>query len=62
MALGPIRLYKDLGIEYTTLSIFFSILLILALFISEVLFESCFESKIIILLTKGIEVYLTISK
>ena len=62
MALGPIKLYKDLGFECTALPIFFSILLILALLTSEALFKSYFEPNTIILLTKDIGVYLAISE
>ena len=60
MALGPIRLYKGLGVECTALSIFFPILLILALLISEIPFKSYFESNTIVLLTKGLEIPLAI--
>ena len=62
MTLGPIGLYKGLGFEYTTLPIFFSILLILALLTSGVLFRSYFGPNTIVLLTKDIGVYLAIPK
>ena len=50
MPLGPIWLYKDFIVEYTTLSIFFPILLIIALLINRTPFKSYFEPNTIVLL------------
>ena len=50
----------SLLVEYTTLSIFFSILLTLALLRKEVVFKGYFESNTIVLLAEEIEVHLAI--
>ena len=60
MALGPIWLYKGLGVEYTTLPMFFPMILILVLLISGALFRNYFEPNTTVLLTKGTVVHLTI--
>ena len=56
MSLGSIL------VEYTTLPIFFPILLVLALLRNKVLFKDYFESNTIVLLAKKIGVALAISE